>query len=114
MSDDSGDLNESLDNGAPLERHVLFSWVICVGAWLFCAFIGLWLVVELEAWPKAYNVFFWAVIAVLFCNALLFLAIPYRWSESDRQILKVVSIICVAETLVFGAFYLVARFAIAA
>ena len=114
MSDDSGDLNENLAGGAPAERHVLLSWVLCVGGWLFCAFVGLWLVVELEAWPKAYNVFFWTVVALLFCNALLFLAIPYRWSESDGQIIKAVGIICAAEVLVFGAFYLVGRFAIAA
>lgn len=114
MGDQSFERDEGIVTEAPAEKHVLLSWLLCVSGWLFCALMGLGVTVLMKEWPRAHNVFFWAVVGIMFCNALLFLSIPYRWNESDRQLVRAVAIICFAEALVFGIFYLTARFAIIA
>lgn len=103
---------DELPDGAPVEKNVGFSWLLCVGGWLCCAFLCLWLMVELEAWPAAYDMFFWAIILILFCNIFLFLFVSTRWGKAVKNLFFAVSRICVGEGLILGIFYLLGRFAI--
>lgn len=103
---------DELPDGAPVEKQVGISWLFCVGGWLCCAFMCLWLMIELEAWPKAYDMFFWVIILILFCNIFLFLFISSRAGRTAKQLFYAVLKLCAGEGLVLLVLYLLGRFAI--
>lgn len=105
---------DELPDGAPVEKHVALSWLLCVGGWLCCAFMCLWLMVELESWPNAYDMFFWAIILILFCNIFLFLFVSSRQGRTAKQLFYAVLKLCAGEGLVLLIFYLLGRFAMGA
>lgn len=103
---------QALREGAPIEGTGFLGWLICVCGWLICAFLCLWLMISLEAWPSAYDMFFWAAILVLFCNILVFLFISARYGAQTRQLSGAVLRVCVGEGLLLLICYLIGRFAI--
>lgn len=93
-------------------RPLWLSWVWSVAGWLVCAFMCLWFMVELETWPNAYDLFFWAVILLLFGNIFMFLFVVTRWGLWPGRLLGAVARVCVGEGLILLCFYLVGRFAV--
>ena len=95
LSDKPQKIPDELPDGVPVEKH-------------------LWLMVELESWPNAYDMFFWAIILILFCNIFLFLFVSSRAGRTARQLFYAVLRLCVGEGLVLLIFYLLGRFAMGA
>ncbi len=85
------------------------SWFCAVFGWLFCAFECLWLWIELEAWPAAYEVFFPAILLILFCNVLVFIFIGARFGARSMRVGLAVMRVCLGEGLLLGLIYLCAR-----
>ncbi|MBD5626622.1 MAG: hypothetical protein HDQ90_03900 [Desulfovibrio sp.] len=88
------------------------SWVVAVAGWLICAGFCLWLTIALEAWPYAYEVFFPAILLILFCNILVFLFVATRWASQTRRLFGAVARVCVGEGLLLLLMYAAGRYGI--
>lgn len=95
-------------------KEGILRWLISVAGWLACAAMCLWLTIELEAYPAAYDMFFPAVLLILFCNILLFLFVATRWATQTGKLASSVIRLCIAEALLLAGMYALGRFAIAA
>ena len=103
LSDKPQKIPDELPDGVPVEKHVALSWLLCVGGWLCCAFMCLWLMVELESWPNAYDMFFWAIILIL----LQYLSFSFRFiagRQNGKTAFYAVLRLCVGEGLVLLIF----------
>ena len=98
--------------GAPKKPLGWVSWVVAVAGWLICAVLCLWLTIALEAWPYAYEVFFPAIVLILFCNILVFLFVATRWASLPRRLLGSVARVCVGEGLLLLLMYAAGRYGI--
>ena len=94
----------------PLKQAGWLAWLVCVAGWVLCAGFCLWLTIELEAWPYAYDVFFPAILLILFCNILLFLFIATRWGKSLSRLLAAVARLCAGEAIILAGMYCLGRF----
>ena len=92
----------------------LLRWLACVLGWLVCAGMCLTLTVELEKWPEAYDMFFPAILLILFCNILLFLFIASRFGSKGKSFFVAIALLCAGEGLLLAVFYLLGRFTIGA
>lgn len=90
----------------------LLAWAIAVAGWLLCASFCLILTIGLEPYPYAYDMFFPAVLLILFCNILVFLFVSTRWGNSARQLFLAVARVCTGEGLLLCMFYVLGRYAI--
>ena len=90
------------------------SWAVAVAGWLICAAMCLWLTIALEAWPYAYEVFFPAILLILFCNILVFLFVSTRWANQTARLFGSVARVCIGEGLLLGIIYAAGRFGIGA
>ena len=90
------------------------SWAVAVAGWLICAGLCLWLTIALEAWPYAYEVFFPAILLILFCNILVFLFVATRWGSQTRRLFGAVVRVCVGEGLLLLLMYAAGRYGIGA
>lgn len=99
--------NEGLNNLAP---RGLLAWLAAVCGWLLCAALCLWALLELERWPYGYEVFFPAILLILFCNILLFLFVAGRWGSNARRLALSVGRICLGEAILLGGMCALARF----
>ena len=90
------------------------SWAVAVAGWLICAVLCLWLTIALEAWPYAYEVFFPAIVLILFCNILVFLFVATRWGSQTRRLFGAVVRVCVGEGLLLLLMYAAGRYGIGA
>ena len=90
------------------------AWAISVAGWLICAGLCLWLTIALEAWPYAYEVFFPAVLLILFCNILVFLFVTTRWGGDLRRLFGSVVRVCIGEGLLLLIMYAAGRYGIGA
>lgn len=88
------------------------SWGISVLGWLICAGLCLWLTLELEAWPYAYDMIFPAILLILFCNILVFLFISYRWARDLKRLAGSVARVCVGEAIILGGLFLMGKYLI--
>ena len=88
------------------------SWVVAVAGWLICAGLCLWLTIALEAWPYAYEVFFPAILLILFCNILVFLFVATRWGSQTRRLFGAVARVCIGEGLLLFIMYAAGRYGI--
>ena len=94
----------------PFRQTGWLAWLVCVAGWLLCAGFCLWLSIALEAWPYAYDVFFPAILLILFCNILLFLFIATRWGKSLKRLLTAVARLCAGEAIILAGMYCLGRF----
>lgn len=90
------------------------SWAVSVAGWLVCAGLCLWLTIALEAWPYAYEVFFPAVLLLLFCNILVFLFVATRWGARTGPLFGAVARVCAGEGLLLLLMYVAGRYGIGA
>ena len=90
------------------------AWAISVAGWLICAGLCLWLTIALEAWPYAYEVFFPAVLLILFCNILVFLFVTTRWGGNLRRLFGSVVRVCIGEGFLLLLMYAAGRYGIGA
>lgn len=110
----SSDKKNSGKSYADKGQTVFLSWFYCVLGWLLCAALCLVLTVELENWPQAYDMFFPAILLILFCNVLVFLFIASRFGNRSKALLGAICRVCLGEGLLLGGFYLLGRFAMGA
>ncbi len=85
-------------------------WLICVAGWLACAGLCLWLTIALEAYPAAYEVFFPAILLILFCNILLFLFVATRWAHDLKRMASSVLRLCIGEGILLAGIYALGRY----
>ena len=90
------------------ERGFL-SWLACVLGWLVCAAFCLAAFIGLEAYPAAYDIFFPAILLVLFCNIFLFLFVATRWSGNWGRLLGSIIRVCAGEGLLMAGIYALGR-----
>lgn len=90
----------------------LLSWCISVLGWLICAALCLWLTLELEAWPYAYDMIFPAILLILFCNILVFLFISSRWAKDIKCLAGSVARVCLGEAIILGGLFLIGKYCI--
>ena len=90
------------------------SWAVAVAGWLICAGLCLWLTIALEAWPYAYEVFFPAILLILFCNSLVVLFVATRGASETRRLFGAVARVCVGEGLLLLLMYAAGRYGIGA
>lgn len=105
--------DKTMSANTPLQRLVprgWLSWVTAVFGWLLCAAMCLWLTIELEAWPYAYEMFFPAVLLILFCNIFLFLFVAGRWGADAGRLAGSAARICIGEAILLAGMYCLARF----
>ena len=106
---------QQVAQSAPAKRPTgWLSWVVAVAGWLICAGFCLWLTIALEAWPYAYEVFFPAILLILFCNILVFLFVATRWASQTRRLFGAVARVCVGEGLLLLLMYAAGRYGIGA
>lgn len=98
-------------DNAPVKKGWLI-WLMAVAGWLVCAALCLAVTIGLEAWPQAWDMFFPAILLILFCNILLFLFITSRWVSDLRRAAGSVVRICVGEGLLLAGIYALGRFGI--
>lgn len=91
-------------------RPGFWAWLVCVAGWLLCAGLCLWLTIALEAYPYAYDLFFPAILLILFCNILLFLFIATRWAKSLEKLCGAVLRLCAGEAILLAGMYGLGRF----
>lgn len=101
---------QAIQAQAPKKAAGWLSWTVSVSGWLICAAMCLWLTIALEAWPYAYEVFFPAIILVLFCNILIFLFVSTRWGNETSRLFGSVARVCTGEGFLLGIMYLAGRF----
>lgn len=77
----------------------------CIAGWLACAGMCLWLTLELEAYPYAYDMFFPVILLILFCNIFLFLFIAARWAAQASRLYGSVARLCAAEAIILAGMY---------
>ena len=112
MAEQHDDARQVAEN-APAKRPLgWLSWAVAVAGWLICAILCLWLTIALEAWPYAYEVFFPAIVLILFCNILVFLFVATRWAGVPRRLLGSVARVCVGEGLLLLLMYAAGRYGI--
>lgn len=95
-------------------KNWLGSALIAVGGWFVCAAMCLFLTIELEGWPRAYDFVLPAAVAVLFSNVLVFIFTASRHGENVGKLFRAVCRICVTEGLLFFVLFLWGRFFIGA
>lgn len=95
-------------------KALWINYLIATGGWLACAALCLALTIKLEEFPYAYEVFFPAVLLMLFGNIFVFLFIASRWSADTKKLSLAVGRVCLAETLFAIGFYCLGRFLIGA
>ncbi|MBD5553069.1 MAG: hypothetical protein HDQ44_01895 [Desulfovibrio sp.] len=88
----------------------LAAWLISVCGWLLCAGMCLTLTIALEVYPYAYEVFFPAILLILFCNILVFLFIVSRWGPALSRLWRAVARVCVGEAIILAGMYGLGRF----
>lgn len=98
------------ETGAGVKNAGFVAWLICVAGWLICAGLCLWLTIALEAYPYAYEVFFPAVLLILFCNILVFLFIATRWGADIRRLGGSVIRVCLGEGVILAGMYGLGRY----
>lgn len=106
-------MDETKEKRAPgqMLAHVgLAAWLVCVAGWLICAGLCLWAAVALEIYPFAYNMFFPAILLVLFCNIFLFLFVAVRWAQDIKRLLNSVLRICAGEAILLGGMYALGKY----
>lgn len=81
------------------------AWAVSVAGWLLCAAMCLWLAIALEAYPAAYEIFFYAILLILFCNILVFLFITTRWARDLRRLAGSVVRVCAGEGIILAGMY---------
>lgn len=80
-------------------------YLTAVAGWLACAFMGLGLMVALEARPEAWQTALYLVLFVLFANIVVFLFVTSRYSgEFLRHALAVLAV-CIVEAVFFACMY---------
>lgn len=95
-------------------KKCLGSALIAVGGWFACAAMCLFLTIELEGWPRAYDFVLPAAVAVLFSNILVFIFTASRHGENVGKLFRAVCRICIAEGVLFFLLFLWGRFFIGA
>lgn len=103
-------MSEEKGSGLSFGHVGLAAWFICVAGWLICAGLCLWLTIELEAYPYAYDMFFPAVLLILFCNILVFLFIATRWAMDFRKLSGSVIRVCVGEAIILAGMYALGKY----
>lgn len=93
-----------------LQMPNFMAWFLCLCGWLACAGMCLWFTVEMEAYPAAYDMFFPAVLLILFCNILLFLFVASRWAQNLRRLAGSIARICIGEGFFLAGMYVIGRF----
>lgn len=93
-----------------ISRPGWLAWLVCVLGWLVCAGLCLWLTIALEAYPAAYDMFFPAILLILFCNILLFLFIATRWAPAIGRLCGAVLRLCVGEAIILAGMYALGRY----
>lgn len=88
-----------------------FIWLVSVTGWLVCAAMCLVLVILLESFPYGYDLFFPAVLLILFCNIFIFLFITSRWGLQLKRLVRAVFRVILGEGLILAGMYGLARFA---
>lgn len=91
-------------------RPGLVAWLVCVAGWLLCAALCLGLTILLEAYPYAYDLFFPAILLILFCNILLFLFIAARWGLILSKLCGAVLRLCAGEAIILAGMYVLGRY----
>lgn len=102
--------NQSENKSGEAKRPGWLAWLVCVLGWLVCAGFCLWLTIALEAYPYAYDIFFPAILLILFCNILLFLFIATRWAPSVSRLCGAVARLCIGEAIILAGMYGLGRF----
>ena len=105
---------DAVSAGAARAATGWLSWAVAVAGWLVCAGLCLWLSIALEAWPYAYEVFFPAILLILFCNILVFLFVATRWASLTRRLFGAVARVCIGEGLLLLLMYAAGRYGIGA
>lgn len=93
-------------------KKTCLSWSISVGGWLICAGLCLGLTIALEYYPVAYDIFFPAIIIILFGNIFIFIFVSGRWGANTKNLLFSTLRICIGEFLILTLFYLIGKYAI--
>lgn len=101
---------EAKDQETAVKRPDLLEWLICVAGWFICAGLCLWASIELEAFPAAYDLFYPAILLILFCNLALFLFIAVRWASSFSRLCGSVMRLCIGEAIILAAMYGAGRY----
>lgn len=91
---------------------LLLNYAIVTAGWLACAVLCLALYIKLEAFPKAYEVFFPAILLMLFGNIFIFLFIASRWSKDTKRLASSVLSLCAGEALFIAGIYCLSAFVI--
>lgn len=100
----------SLAQGGKFGHIGIAAWFICVCGWLACAGMCLWLTIALEAYPYAYDMFFPAVLLILFCNILVYLFIATRWALDLRRLAGSVLRVCAGEGLILAGMFAMGKY----
>lgn len=98
-----------MPDSVPISRLWLV-WLVSILGWLVCAGLCLWLTIALEAYPYAYDLFFPAILLILFCNILLFLFIATRWGGQPGKLCVSVLRLCMGEAIILAGMYALGRF----
>lgn len=93
-----------------VEKRGFAAYAAAVAGWLICAAFCLWLTVELEAWPAAYDMFFPAVLLILFGNIFVFLFISSRWARQTSRLFSSVFRVCLGEAFLLAGMYILGRY----
>ena len=113
MAEQHDDAQRAAASTAPAKKATgWLSWAVAVAGWLICAGLCLWLTIVLEAWPYAYEVFFPAIVLILFCNILVFLFVATRWARDTRRLFGSVARVCIGEGLLLLLMYAAGRYGI--
>lgn len=83
----------------------LLRYLTAVAGWLACAFMGLALMVGLEARPEDWQSALYLVLLVLFANIVVFLFVTSRYSNSFSRHALAVLVVCIAEAVFFACMY---------
>ena len=86
------------------------AWAVSVAGWLICAGLCLWLTIALEAYPAAYELFFPAILLILFCNILVFLFITTRWAADLRRLIGSVFRVCAGEGIILAGMFCMGKY----
>lgn len=92
------------------KSHGFLAWLVCVAGWLLCAALCLRTTLALEAYPYAYEMFFPAVILILFCNIFLFLFIVTKWKGEMGRLVGSVARVCLAEAILLGGMFAIGKY----
>ena len=114
MAEQHDDARQAAASAPARKATGWLSWVVAVAGWLICAGFCLWLTIALEAWPYAYEVFFPAIVLILFCNILVFLFVATRWASETRRLFAALARVCVGEGLLLLLMYAAGRYGIGA